>query len=55
MLQPRQGGNFHVTTAIDRPRRITLLREVATGREAYLERKFGDEYVRYRQSVRRWL
>ena len=23
--------------------------------ESYLARKFGDEYVRYRQSVRRWL
>jgi len=23
--------------------------------EAYLEEKFGDEYVQYKQKVRRWL
>jgi protein-S-isoprenylcysteine O-methyltransferase Ste14 len=23
--------------------------------EAYLERKFGDEYLRYKASARRWL
>jgi len=31
-------------------RRFTVLRE-----EAYLERVFGEEYLRYRSSVRRWL
>lgn len=30
--------------------RLTVVRE-----EAYLEREFGEEYVRYRDAVRRWL
>ena len=28
---------------------------VISREEAYLERKFGDEYLRYKRSVRRWL
>lgn len=28
---------------------------VITREEEYLERKFGDEYLRYRRQVRRWL
>ena len=32
-----------------------LRRSVIEKEEAYLERKFGDSYLRYRASVRRWL
>lgn len=35
---------------------ITVVRYGVIAREErYLERKFGDEYLRYRRSVRRWI
>jgi len=37
------------------PTLMILRRGVIEKEEAYLERKFGDSYVRYRASVRRWL
>jgi protein-S-isoprenylcysteine O-methyltransferase Ste14 len=37
------------------PTLVVLRRSVIEKEEAYLERKFGDSYVRYRASVRRWL
>lgn len=32
-----------------------LYKEVITPEEAYLERKFGDDYLEYKNAVRRWL
>ena len=37
------------------PTLFILVRGVIEKEEAYLERKFGDSYARYRASVRRWL
>jgi len=37
------------------PTLAILRRGVIEKEEAYLERKFGDAYTRYRASVRRWL
>ena len=37
------------------PTLFILQRSVIEKEEAYLERKFGDSYLRYRESVRRWL
>jgi protein-S-isoprenylcysteine O-methyltransferase Ste14 len=37
------------------PTLFILQRGVIEKEEAYLERRFGDSYRRYRQSVRRWL
>ncbi len=37
------------------PTLFILQRGVIEKEEAYLERKFGDSYLRYRKSVRRWL
>jgi protein-S-isoprenylcysteine O-methyltransferase Ste14 len=37
------------------PTLFVLQRTVIEKEEAYLERKFGDAYARYRASVRRWL
>ena len=34
---------------------IVMRYGVIAREEAYLERKFGDEYLRYKRSVRRWL
>ena len=35
---------------------LAVIRAGVIGREErYLERKFGDEYQRYKASVRRWL
>ena len=34
---------------------LLLYRAVIVEEEAYLEKKFGDEYLRYKKSVRRWL
>lgn len=34
---------------------VLMNRGVISREEAYLEGKFGDEYVRYRKNVRRWL
>ena len=34
---------------------VTMHYGVIIREEAYLERKFGDEYLRYKASVRRWL
>ena len=37
------------------PTLFVLQRSVIEKEEAYLERKFGTSYLRYRESVRRWL
>ncbi len=37
------------------PMCVALFQLVIAREEAYLERKFGDEYIRYKQKVRRWL
>jgi protein-S-isoprenylcysteine O-methyltransferase Ste14 len=37
------------------PTLFVLQRSVIEKEEAYLERRFGDSYLRYRKSVRRWL
>jgi protein-S-isoprenylcysteine O-methyltransferase Ste14 len=37
------------------PTLVVLRRGVIEKEEAYLARKFGDSYARYRASVRRWL
>ena len=37
------------------PFAIVMRYGVVACEEAYLERKFGDAYRRYRQRVRRWL
>jgi protein-S-isoprenylcysteine O-methyltransferase Ste14 len=34
---------------------ILLYRAVIVEEEAYLEKRFGEEYLRYKKSVRRWL
>lgn len=34
---------------------LTVRYGVIAREEAYLERKFGEEYLRYKRSVRRWL
>jgi protein-S-isoprenylcysteine O-methyltransferase Ste14 len=34
---------------------LLLYRAVILEEEAYLEKKFGEEYLRYKRSVRRWL
>jgi protein-S-isoprenylcysteine O-methyltransferase Ste14 len=34
---------------------LTIYRKVIAPEEAYLERRFGDEYVLYMKRVRRWL
>jgi protein-S-isoprenylcysteine O-methyltransferase Ste14 len=34
---------------------VTMHYGVIIREEAYLERKFGDEYLRYKETVRRWL
>ena len=34
---------------------FVIQREVIGREERYLERKFGDEYLRYKGRVRRWL
>ncbi len=47
-------GNLWILLLII-PTLVVLRRGVIEKEEAYLERKFGDSYVRYRASVRRWL
>jgi len=47
-------GNLWIVLLIV-PTLMVLRRTVIEREEAYLERKFGDAYVRYRASVRRWL
>ena len=37
------------------PALAIISRGVIAREEAYLERKFGDEYRRYKTQVRRWL
>ncbi len=37
------------------PTLLILQRSVIEKEEAYLERRFGESYLRYRKSVRRWL
>jgi protein-S-isoprenylcysteine O-methyltransferase Ste14 len=37
------------------PALVTMHYGVIIREEAYLERKFGDEYLRYKENVRRWL
>jgi protein-S-isoprenylcysteine O-methyltransferase Ste14 len=37
------------------PTLVVLRREVIAKEEAYLARKFGDAYLAYQRSVRRWL
>ena len=34
---------------------FVINRGVIDREEQYLERKFGEEYVRYKEKVRRWL
>ena len=34
---------------------LLLYLAVIVEEEAYLEKRFGDEYLRYKKSVRRWL
>ena len=34
---------------------VAILRLVIMPEEAYLAEHFGDDYVRYRSTVRRWL
>ena len=34
---------------------LLLYQAVIVEEEAYLEKRFGDEYLRYKKSVRRWL
>jgi protein-S-isoprenylcysteine O-methyltransferase Ste14 len=47
-------GNLWVLLLLA-PTVAVLQREVIAKEEAYLTRKFGDAYVAYRGSVRRWL
>jgi protein-S-isoprenylcysteine O-methyltransferase Ste14 len=37
------------------PTLVVITKGVIAREERYLERKFGSEYLRYKQSVRRWL
>jgi protein-S-isoprenylcysteine O-methyltransferase Ste14 len=37
------------------PTLIVMSRGVIDREERYMERKFGDEYARYRRAVRRWI
>lgn len=37
------------------PTLVVMTKGVIEREERYLERKFGSEYLRYKQSVRRWL
>ncbi len=37
------------------PLMIVIQRGVVAREERYLERKFGDEYLRYKRQVRRWI
>ena len=37
------------------PLMIVIQRGVVAREERYLERKFGDEYLRYKRQVRRWV
>jgi protein-S-isoprenylcysteine O-methyltransferase Ste14 len=37
------------------PLAVTLQKGVIEPEEAYLERKFGDKYLRYKAKVRRWI
>jgi protein-S-isoprenylcysteine O-methyltransferase Ste14 len=34
---------------------VTLQKGVIEPEEAYLEKKFGDKYLRYKAHVRRWI
>jgi protein-S-isoprenylcysteine O-methyltransferase Ste14 len=47
-------GNLWILLLIA-PTLWILVRGVIEKEEAYLVRKFGDSYARYRASVRRWL
>jgi protein-S-isoprenylcysteine O-methyltransferase Ste14 len=47
-------GNLWVLLLLP-PTLWILTRHVIEREEAYLERKFGEAYERYRQAVRRWL
>ena len=37
------------------PLMVVIQRGVVAREERYLERKFGDEYLRYKRQVRRWV
>ena len=37
------------------PLMVVIQRGVVAREEHYLERKFGDEYLRYKRQVRRWV
>ena len=37
------------------PAWIVVTRQVIAREEAYLERAFGEEYLKYKASVRRWI
>jgi protein-S-isoprenylcysteine O-methyltransferase Ste14 len=47
-------GNAWVLLALI-PALVVMHHGVILREEAYLERKFGDEYLRYKESVRRWI
>lgn len=54
-MRPRRSPSATVRRALRVPLLATLRWGVIARQEAYLERKFGDEYRAYRARVRRWV